>query len=324
MSDLDFVRKSVLWVDDQISFYENIIGNLSINGFMVYPYSDPESCLEELNSLVIDIYIIDYSMDNLNGLDLIREILSINSEANIIFLTNFGKDLARMLPEDLKRIPVFSKSEVFSSREIQIPLANILKDKLNKNGEVNRYNREVLAKLQKIKKSIYHKKIFLKWNNIDSIILPLVSHFSKTILIIINILPLLVKFFEIQIEVFSIQNLLISGLGGLFIISAYIFYNKAIPEEIRNHKNAGVYLQKNLLLIMSNLDFKRVIDEYLDKYSLKDRSAFYSLYKHYYQLNIDKSKARIFITIFIFLGLIGAGLFPSIKFIQALIIYFNY
>ncbi len=99
--------------------------------------SNPSSCKSLANNPPFDIVLLDYRMPEINGLDVAKEILSINPHQRIIFASSYVND-------ELKEL---TKCLVFSVEFLQKPfslnqLINILED--NKlYSELQNYNIDI-------------------------------------------------------------------------------------------------------------------------------------------------------------------------------------
>lgn len=87
-------RERVLFVEDDEDQVETTPRMLESLGFSVVAEKDPTQALErlEVDPQAFDLLITDYDMPDLNGLELIREALSINARLPVILVT--GRDEA--------------------------------------------------------------------------------------------------------------------------------------------------------------------------------------------------------------------------------------
>jgi len=86
--------KTVLIVDDS-AFMRRLIRNIVIrNGYnVVGEASDGKAGVEKYIELRPDIVTLDLVMDEMNGLDALKEIININSDANVIMISSMGQDV---------------------------------------------------------------------------------------------------------------------------------------------------------------------------------------------------------------------------------------
>ncbi len=93
--------KNILVVDDESSQRVVLAGYLKQKGFDVLEAKSAEEAIEEAKSKVIDIILTDYKMPGKTGLDLLREVKSINPEVSVVVITAFGtiEDAVRAMKE---------------------------------------------------------------------------------------------------------------------------------------------------------------------------------------------------------------------------------
>jgi DNA-binding response OmpR family regulator len=80
-------KPRVLIVDDEQDINTTLKILLSINGFEVDNYSDPEMALKDFRSNIYDLVILDIKMPKLNGFQLYEEIKRIDANVKACFLT---------------------------------------------------------------------------------------------------------------------------------------------------------------------------------------------------------------------------------------------
>ena len=84
---------TLLIVDDDKSALEDMVNSLKPSGFEVVYTTDPLKALEIYKKQPFDAVISDIRMPGMNGIELLRHIKSVNSNARVILLTAYG-DLA--------------------------------------------------------------------------------------------------------------------------------------------------------------------------------------------------------------------------------------
>ena len=80
-------KPRILIVDDEQDINTTLKILLSINGFEVDNYSDPEMALKDFQSNTYDLVILDIKMPKLNGFQLYEEIKRIDANVKACFLT---------------------------------------------------------------------------------------------------------------------------------------------------------------------------------------------------------------------------------------------
>jgi two-component system, OmpR family, response regulator ChvI len=80
-------KPKILIVDDEQDINTTLKILLSINGFEVDNYSDPEMALKDFKSNVYDLLILDLKMPKLDGFQLYEEIKKRDANAKVCFLT---------------------------------------------------------------------------------------------------------------------------------------------------------------------------------------------------------------------------------------------
>ena len=74
-------------VDDQPVFFKVLGGLLSKYGFEeIYNFERPDDCLSNLN-LYPDIIFMDYNMDSMDGISLLKKVKDFNNDIAVIFTT---------------------------------------------------------------------------------------------------------------------------------------------------------------------------------------------------------------------------------------------
>jgi two-component system response regulator ChvI len=77
----------VLLVDDEPDIIYSIRKVLETNGFVVDPYTDPTLALSNFRPKLYDLILLDIKMPKMNGLDLYEQIMRIDPNAKVCFLT---------------------------------------------------------------------------------------------------------------------------------------------------------------------------------------------------------------------------------------------
>jgi DNA-binding NtrC family response regulator len=89
-------KGSILIVDDEAEIREGLEALLTSEGFEVTPAETGEAGLQKLDDQPFDLMLLDVSLPDRNGLDLLREIRRRDPYLSIILITAFGSiDMAR-------------------------------------------------------------------------------------------------------------------------------------------------------------------------------------------------------------------------------------
>jgi DNA-binding response OmpR family regulator len=79
--------KTILIVDDEPDITTSLKMGLEDNGFEVYTYNDPLEALSNFKPSFYDLLLIDINMPDMNGFELCTEILKIDVNIRICFIT---------------------------------------------------------------------------------------------------------------------------------------------------------------------------------------------------------------------------------------------
>jgi DNA-binding response OmpR family regulator len=79
--------KSVLIVDDDSDMISIFSLGLQDEGFEVYSYNDPLEALSQFRPNFYDLLLIDINMPKMNGIELSRQILELDANVKICFIT---------------------------------------------------------------------------------------------------------------------------------------------------------------------------------------------------------------------------------------------
>ena len=86
--------KSVLLVDDSLMMRKMLRNILTKNGYdIVGEAENGEEAVEKYKELRPDAVTMDFVMDKMNGLDALRNIISINPGANVIMVSSMGQEV---------------------------------------------------------------------------------------------------------------------------------------------------------------------------------------------------------------------------------------
>ena len=81
------LSKAILIVDDDPDMTSIFSLGLQDEGFGVYAYNDPLDALSNFRPNFYDLLLVDINMPKMNGIDLSRQILELDSNVKICFIT---------------------------------------------------------------------------------------------------------------------------------------------------------------------------------------------------------------------------------------------
>ena|SRR5215204_3295588 len=81
------LSKTILVVDDDPDLTSVFSLGLQDEGFEVYAYNDPSEALSQFRPNFYDLLLIDINMPKMNGIELSRQILELDANVKICFIT---------------------------------------------------------------------------------------------------------------------------------------------------------------------------------------------------------------------------------------------
>ena len=81
------LSKAILIVDDDPDMTSIFSVGLQDEGFEVYSHNDPLEALSKFRPNFYDLLLVDINMPKMNGIDLSRQILELDSNVKICFIT---------------------------------------------------------------------------------------------------------------------------------------------------------------------------------------------------------------------------------------------
>jgi DNA-binding response OmpR family regulator len=79
--------KVILIVDDEPDVTTVFNLGLQDEGFEVYTYNDPLEALSQFRTNFYDLLLVDINMPNINGIELTRQILELDANVKVCFIT---------------------------------------------------------------------------------------------------------------------------------------------------------------------------------------------------------------------------------------------
>ena len=105
----DFENKSLLIVDDDNPFRERLARAMEKKGFQVFQAESVQKGVESVKNNKPGFAVVDLRLADGNGLEVVKEIQSSNSDSRIIMLTGYGNCLLYTSPSprdrSLSRMP---------------------------------------------------------------------------------------------------------------------------------------------------------------------------------------------------------------------------
>ena len=86
----DFENKSLLIVDDDNPFRERLARAMEKKGFEVFQAESVQKGIDSVKAKNPGFAVVDLRLNDGNGLEVVKEIQSKNSESRIIMLTGYG------------------------------------------------------------------------------------------------------------------------------------------------------------------------------------------------------------------------------------------
>jgi DNA-binding response OmpR family regulator len=81
------LSKVILIIDDDPDMTSIFSLGLQDEGFEVYAYNDPLDALSQFRPNLYDLLLVDINMPKMNGIDLSRQLLELDSNVKICFIT---------------------------------------------------------------------------------------------------------------------------------------------------------------------------------------------------------------------------------------------
>ena len=81
------MSKKILIVDDDVILAQEMTEILCGHGYSVENASDSSKGLQLIKENVYDIYLFDYKMTGLSGIDLLKEVKETNEEASVFIIS---------------------------------------------------------------------------------------------------------------------------------------------------------------------------------------------------------------------------------------------
>lgn len=109
--------RRVLVVDDESDITYALKVGLEAKGFKVTVYNDPTAALSSFRPNTFDIAILDIRMPKMNGFDLYREMVKVDGNTKILFLTAFDvykEEFEKMFPN--VKVAAFLKKPITISK----------------------------------------------------------------------------------------------------------------------------------------------------------------------------------------------------------------
>jgi len=118
----------VLLVDDEPDIIYSIRKVLETNGFVVDSYTDPTLALSNFRAKLYDLLLLDIKMPKMNGLDLYQQLMRIEPDVKVCFLT--ASELFYQEHRSLEAHPKLGKAffiqKPFPSKELINQIKEIL------------------------------------------------------------------------------------------------------------------------------------------------------------------------------------------------------
>jgi FixJ family two-component response regulator len=145
----------ILLVDDEETILFGLGNELAKEGYQVDTASNGESAIEKLKSRSYDLTITDLVMDNLGGIDVLKNAKAIDSDSMVIFLTAHGN-----LPSAIQamRLGAFDFIQKPCEKESLLKKVRVALNQLDLKREVEEKAKELAAANERLEKEIEERK----------------------------------------------------------------------------------------------------------------------------------------------------------------------
>jgi DNA-binding response OmpR family regulator len=115
--------KRILVVDDEVDITDAIDSGLTRHGFTVDTYNDPMAALNHFKSkknVDYDIVLLDIRMPKMNGFELCKEMMKVDSQPSYCFMTAFDvykSEFKKIFPGSV--VKAFLKKPVSATQLVQ-------------------------------------------------------------------------------------------------------------------------------------------------------------------------------------------------------------
>jgi two-component system catabolic regulation response regulator CreB/two-component system response regulator ChvI len=121
------MSQRILVVDDEKDIATILKQGLESSGFQVDAFTDPEQALSHFKADYYDVVLLDVKMPKMNGFELCRELVKIDSKPKMCFMTAFEVNLS-----EAKLMFPTLKADAFMKKPIAISkILNIIQTALN-------------------------------------------------------------------------------------------------------------------------------------------------------------------------------------------------
>ena len=241
----------------------------------------------------IDVFLLDYVLEgSVTGLDVLREIMVTNNNSKFVFLTAHSNRLRRELPADLNNIPVLDKAllrdvkpERYES-EFLIEIKRLLLDA--------KASTAVQMQVSELRNSITEGNVTwycLSWVQLQSI-------YKSFAVKLIPLFPFLLNIFVWTSSLPLIGEgiggrIIVSIVGLLLLIAAYLTFKFYVPEEIEKYRDDLEYFKQCKDLLDSGLRNDLLNSSQVNKVPESD---LYLLVADYAKKVVDSPRIRCALT----------------------------
>lgn len=128
-------KRKILLVDDEVFFLEAIGPVVNAWGYEAIPVSTSKDALDKLKDTKIDAVVLDYKMPDMDGIELLKKIRSVNKEVPVIMFSAHSSDEALGKAKKLNVVAFIPKLSPYMDPSLNLKSALNMVFKKTKDGK---------------------------------------------------------------------------------------------------------------------------------------------------------------------------------------------